>query len=177
MPEVAYSPENLQRLTLATWMYLLHRAGVDPADPGLAASCAAVDAASDPDAAGWELVGKVGSLLGEGAADPAAVTGFASRQYGDALATDMGSGDRAQRTSRMRRYQFGRRLPWLARVYQRSQEAEVRAVWLVIESVTDEVIAMDPNPWNDIDEERRLAVADFHVLWELDGCRSLRIDG
>ena len=72
--------------------------------------------------------------------------------------------------------QFGRRLPWLARVYQRSELGAVRAVWLVIESVTDEVIAMDPNPWNDIDEERRLPVDDFHVLWELDACSSVYVN-
>ena len=48
--------------------------------------------------------------------------------------------------------------------------------WLVVERVTEEVLAMDPNPWNDIDEERHIAVGDFHVLWELDACAAVHVN-
>jgi hypothetical protein len=54
-------------------------------------------------------------------------------------------------------------------------EGKVHPSWLLVERVTDEVTAMDPNPWNDVDEERHIPVQDFQVLWELDACSSVYV--
>ncbi len=98
----------------------------------------------------------------------------ATALYGDRVQRDLGAGDRVERTARIRKYQFASQLPWLARIWERQGES-VRPSLLLVERVTDEVTAADPNPWNDIDEDRKLPVSDFHVLWELDGCASLHL--
>lgn len=164
------------KLTFATWVYQLFAAGVAPDDETLHERCKAVQNAPDRttgDAAGAALVDRVGELIGA-SHDADAVTAAAKRLYGERVATALGEGDRDERTQRIRKYQFGRSLPWLARIWER-RDGAVRPSWLLVERVTDEVTAMDPNPWNDIDEERRFPVSDFHVLWELDGCTSIQL--
>jgi len=156
--------------TFATWVFTLHVAGVRATDAGIAETCDAVLHAADDrvgSAAGERLVTKVRSLL-----DGNDVTAAASRLYGERVRHDLGAGDRDVRTTRIRRYQFASQLPWLARIWERAGES-VRPNWLLVERVTDEVTAADPNPWNDVDEVRRLPVQDFHVLWELDGCSNV----
>lgn len=168
--------DAIVKLTFTTWVYQLFAAGVVPDDPAVHARCAAVQSATDRttgDAAGASLVERVGEILGD-AAEPSAVAAAARQLYGDRVASDLGAGDREERTQRIRKYQFGRSLPWLARIWER-REGTVRPSWLLVERVTDQVTAMDPNPWNDIDEERRIPVSDFHVLWELDGCTSVSV--
>lgn len=158
--------------TVATWIFSLHVAGVRAADAEVAAACDAVLAAQDRvegDQAGEALVARTAALLADGEADVACA---ARQMFGDRVSTDLGQGDRAERTHRIRKYQFARGLPWLARIWERIDGA-VRPGWLVVERVTDEVTAMDPNPWNDIDETRHVPVADFHVLWELDACTNV----
>ena len=44
-----------------------------------------------------------------------------------------------------------------------------------VDIVEAEVAAADPNPWNDVDETRRIPVGDFQVLWELDGCTAVHL--
>ncbi|MBX2800910.1 MAG: hypothetical protein KTR31_24730 [Myxococcales bacterium] len=159
--------------TVATWAFTLHVAGVYAADEEVRQHCQRVLEATDPDegnAAGEGLVRRVRDLLpGE---DPESVASAAAQLYGERVHRDLGTGDRMIRTARIRKYQFTAQLPWLARIWERHGE-EVRPSWLLVERVTDQVTAADPNPWNDIDEERRLPVSDFHVLWELDDCSSL----
>lgn len=165
------------RLAFATWVYLLHVSGVDPADEGLAAQCAALDAAEDRevgDAAGLALVRRVSELVGD-RVDPDAVKALADGVYPDRVGNDLGDGARSERTARIRKYQFGRNLPWLARIYERQEGGEVAPTWLLVNRVTDQVRALDFNPWNEVDEDRNLPVLDFQVLWELDGCTSLHI--
>lgn len=162
--------------TLATWVYLLHSAGVHGSDTEVHALCAAIDAAENAaagDAAGVALVTHVRAAVAD--ASGASVAEFARSLYGDTVDTELGAGSRAARTGRLRVYQFSVSLPWLARVWVRTPDAEVRPLWLLIERVTDEVVAMDPNPWDDVDEERHLPVPDFHVLWELDGCTAIAV--
>ena len=124
-------------------------------------------------AAGLALVEGLLERLGDGELD--AVVAVASQLYGERVRGDLGDGDRAERAARVRSYQFGRSLPWLARIYERQSDGRVAPSWLLVERVGEAVHAMDPNPWNDIDEERQLPWADFLVLWELDGCTSLSI--
>jgi hypothetical protein len=162
--------------TLATWVYVLHTLGIAGVDARVAQACDAVDAATDAtagNAAAEALVARIGELLA-GADSPEAVKSAARALYGDGVDGDLGVGGRDQRIQRIRAYQFGRNLPWLARIWER-HDGVVSPSWLLVERMTDEVAVMDANPWNDIDEKRRLPVDDFVVLWELDGCTSLSI--
>lgn len=166
---------RLVEVTLATWVFQLFSSGVAPGDAALTAACEAVRSATDGaagDAAGMALVERVSALVaGHEVADVAA---FAAATYGDRAHGDMGDGGRDERTLRIRKYQFGRNLPWLARIWER-RDGTVKPTWLLVERVTDEVTAADPNPWNDVDEERHIPVGDFQVLWELDGCSSVYV--
>jgi len=156
--------------TFATWVFTLHVGGVRANDREVGEICDAVLHATDDRsgaAAGERLVAKVRTLLG--AND---VTTAAARLYGDRVRHDLGAGDRDARTTRIRRYQFASQLPWLARIWERAGDS-VLPNWLLVERVTDEVTAADPNPWNGVDEVRHLPVQDFHVLWELDGCSNV----
>ena len=177
MDEAALADDSNLRLVLSTWVYRLHAAGIDPDDDVLREQCAAVDAAQDDaagDEAGMGMVRRIADLLDDGEG-PGAVLELARDLYGDRVDGSLGEGDRAERTTRIRKYQFGRSLPWLARIYDRYPDGEVAPCWLLVEQVTDEVQVMDPNPWNDIDERRHIPLGDFHVLWELDGCTAVGI--
>ena len=156
--------------TFATWVFTLHVAGVRPRDPEVVEICDAVLHAKNDrsgGAAGERLVEKVRTLLAG-----SDVTAAAAALYGDRVRYDLGVGDRDARTTRIRRYQFASQLPWLARIWERAGES-VRPSWLLVERVTDEVTAADPNPWNEVDEVRRFPLQDFQVLWELDGCSNV----
>lgn len=174
---VEYDPEANLAYAFSTWVYLLHAAGITPDDSELVTHCRAVDAAQaseEGDAAGGALVERVRSFLGS-EADPDRVIAVAAQLYGSAVVSDFGAGERSDRNQRIRRYQFDRTLPWLARIYERQISGAVRPAWVLVERVTDRVSLLDPNPWNDIDEDRKLPVSDFQVLWELDGCRSVAV--
>lgn len=167
---------DLGRVAFATWVYLLHAAGIRADDSAIVAACDGVAGATDRvagDAAGEALIARVDALFG-GPSEPAAALTAAGRLYGERASGDLGAGDRDARSASLRKYQFGRGLPWLARIWER-QDGKVAPTWLLIEKIDERVHAMDPNPWNDIDEERKLPVADFHVLWELDGCSSVSL--
>ncbi len=168
--------EDQAAFTFATWLFYLVQAGIELADAQLAAACQAVGAAQDEaagDAAGLALADAVKARLClDGDAE---IASLAQRVLGERLDTGLGRGSREERTSRIRRYQFETDRPWLARIWERHPEGGVVPVWLLIERVTDRVSAMDPNPWNDIDEERHLPLTDFHVLWELGDCLALSV--
>jgi hypothetical protein len=167
---------DLLPYTFATWVFLLHVDGERSESEEVAQACDAILSAEDEvtgNAAGETLVAAVRGLL-EGDA-PEQVLDAASNLFGVRTAATLGQGDRTERTSRIRKYQFTRQLPWLARIWERGDDGHVRPEWLLVERVTDEVTAADPNPWNDIDETRRIPVGDFQVLWELDACTSVHL--
>ncbi len=171
----ASEPTDLVPYTFATWVFTLHVAGVVADDEPIRSACQAILQATEAtagNAAGEALVARVSELLDGDS--PEAVRGAATALFGEKVAADLGDGDRDLRTARIRKYQFTSQLPWLARIWERHDHT-VRPSWLLVERVTDQVTAADPTPWNDVDEERRLPVGDFHVLWELDGCSSLYI--
>lgn len=162
-------------VAMATWICRLYAAGVAPDDPDVRLRCDAVAAAADRDAGNRAGEALVATMIGRlGGSEPADVLAAARALYGDRVRDDLGHGDRDERIGRIRKYQFGRQLPWLARIWER-RGGVVAPTWLVIERVTDEVDAIDPNPWNDVDEARRIALGDFLVLWELDGCTSIAV--
>lgn len=175
MGDVASAQNTPFPYTFASWVFQLHVAGVSSTDEELSNQCAAIDAAQDEEtgeAAGQALVDRVTSLLkGE---DPDAVLAVARNLYTGADSS-LGEGGRTERTHRIRKYQFERQLPWLARIWERHEDGDVKPTWLLVERVTDQVTAMDPNPWNDIDEDRELPVSDFQVLWELGSCRCVHL--
>lgn len=171
------APRDPVATTIATWVYVLHAAGSPATHDRVRAVCESVAAASNAetgDAAGLALIDAVASLIGDGSPD--AIRDAARALYGGRAAEGLGAGDRDARNARIRRYQFAAGLPWLARIWERRADGAVTPGWVIVERLTDQVTAMDPNPWNDVDEERTLPVGDFHVLWELDGCRSLHLD-
>lgn len=163
-------------VTLATWAFTLHRAGFPAVDHEIREACEAVAAAGDPetgDLAAQELVARVRSRLDD--VDGPSVLALARRVWGDSISGDLGEADREERAQRIRRYEFERGLPWLARIWERDGAGMVRPGWLVVERVTDRVSVMDPNPWDEIEERRELPVDAFHALWELEGCPSVRL--
>lgn len=158
-------------LTFATWVAALHALGVRPADDAIAGHC---DRLAAEDAAAAALVAEIRRRLPDVGA-VTAVRGAAEALFGPRTNGWLGEGDRAERLARIRKYQFGRQLPWLARIWERQPDGVVAPTWLLVEQVTDRVRAMDPNPWNDVDEARTLPVEDFQVLWELDGCTAIAV--
>jgi hypothetical protein len=164
MDSVEYDPQTLRAYTFATWVFLVHASGVESLETTVRDHCKAiVDADNEQagEAAIQALIAEVATGLGSG------VDVLARKLYGDRVASDMGEGTRPERSRRIRMYAFKNWLPWLAQIYQRSDAGDVGPVWGVVERLTDVVSIMDPNPWNEIDEEYDLSVNDFHVQWEL----------
>jgi hypothetical protein len=169
---------EIERLatTLATWVFQLSQRGVALGDPEAAGHVARVAEATDPDAGNAAARGFVSWIAGQLAgSDPEHVAAFARRVFGDRASTAFGEGsDREERAHRVRKYQFARGLPWLARIWERVG-ADVRPGWLLVDRVTDAVTAADPDPWNEIEEERTIPLSDFVVLWELADNASLHV--
>lgn len=166
------------RFALATWIFFAHEGGVQADDAPLAAACQAVSEAEDAetgDAAGESLIRRVSGLVDEAGATPDGIADLLGRLYGEGVRTDLGDGEREDRLHAVRSYQFQRGLPWLARIVERHEDGSVGPSWVLVERVTDRVSVMDPNPWDDIPEERTLPTSDFQVLWELDGCTSFAV--
>lgn len=155
-------------VAFAAWMVLMNARGSAPTSDELASVVAAVRDQASADA----LLHLLGDRI-EGTR-PEDVQALATALYGDRVRVDLGEGDRGERTRRIRRFQFEHSAPWLARIYERHQDV-VQPTWIVVESVTDEVLALDPDPFDGLDEERRIPIADFMVLWELDGCSSIAL--
>jgi len=74
--------------------------------------------------------------------------------------------------SSIRKHSFQSSLPWLAQIAERTDNKLVTH-WVMVEKFTDNVICMDPYPWDDIDEEYELPLTDFMVRWELAGRNSI----
>lgn len=167
--------EDLLPYTFATWVYTLHVAGVPASDEAIAAACQRVRAAGDAtagEAAAQALVTAAKTLVPDD--DPETVLAAARALYGDRARSELGDPDRDLRLARVRRFQFGARRPWLARIWERNG-GQVQPTWIIVERMTDIVLAADPNPWNAVDETRRYPLADFQVLWELDGLTHVHV--
>lgn len=162
--------------TLATWVFQLSQRGVPIDDAVVSARCAAVAVATDPeagDAAARELVLAVAERV-EGP-EPAQVVNWARQVFGARASTSFGEDpDREERAHRVRKYQFAKGLPWLARIWERVGST-VRPGWLIVDRMTDEVTAADPDPWNEIEEKRQIPLADFLPLWELADSASVHV--
>lgn len=158
-------------ITFATWVYLLHRQGLLPADPAVAAACAAVDAQGE--AAAPALQTALRRLL---PGDTVADVGAAARAlYGAAARLDFAAGaDAEARAGALRRASFGDSRPWLAWIADRRDDTLDTAL-VMVEQLAESVTLMDPNPWDDVAEERVMPSAEFLVRWELAGAHALKI--
>lgn len=169
---------NHTTVVVAAWIFRLHEQGVTSLNEAIHKACVAIHQANDGpnrDAAGLALVDKVQAVVGDVEPEPSQLLAIARDLFGDRVVHDMGQGTREERARRIRKRQFKQPLPWLARIWERHSDGRVAPNWLIIERVTDQVMAMDPNPWDDVAEQRMVPVADFQVLWELDGCPSVAI--
>ncbi len=177
---VEHGSDSNLNITMATWVYMLHRSGYSPACSTVQAACRALDDA-DPRSADLDELGKalVEAIVGElGTATPSfkqvlqVVTDWFGPEH---IASDLGKGeDREERTRAIRRYQFSNSRPWLALIIDRFPEGRVGEHWVMVEEVTDVVKVMDPYPWDDVDEQYEMPLPDFMVKWELAGIASIR---
>ncbi len=166
-------------VTLSTWVFILFSGGMPASDPSIVAACEAIrDAGEDDeiDALGQRLVEAILLALGSDEPGIGSVVALAERLYGPELvASDLGdASDRDERARAVRRYQFGRNLPWIARIIDRFPDGSVGAHWVMVEELTESVRVMDPYPWDDVDEQYDIPLVDFMVKWELAGCESVR---
>lgn len=169
--------EDLLPYTLATWIFTLHVGGAHCVEAPIRTACESVRTATDAtagNAAATALVEAVKARLPDG--EPSTVVRFATELFGERVRTTFADPDRDVRLARIRKVQFASQLPWLARIWERNG-GKVAPAWVVVERVTDEVLAADPNPWNAVDETRRYPLADFQVLWELDGLTHVHLAG
>ncbi len=163
-------------ITLATFLFLVRRAGRPILDPAVEAACAAFDAGGAPLATlGATLAGAVRARLA-GARVEDVVEALRELLGADHVLTDLGdAATREERAATIRRAHFGNHLPWLAVIIDRQPDGEVSRHWVMVESFDEAAKVMDPNPWDEKDEERDLPINDFMVQWELAGCRSVRV--
>ena len=147
---------------LAAWMVTLAGRGVLPTDPALASKVSAVH----DEATGKALAGELRDRLAD--IDVATVLDFVRKEYGDNVSGDLGAGTREESVRRVRRYQFTGNRPWLCRLYER-YAGVVQPTWVLVGRLTDEVLMLDPDPYDGIEEERTMPLTDFMVLWDLDG--------
>jgi len=171
-----HSPAASLSVTLATFLFLVRRAGLTLRDPAVESACAAFDAGGAPvDTLGAALASAVEARL-TGARVEDVVAALRGLLGDDHVHTDLGAGpDRAARAAAIRRAHFGNPLPWLAVIIDRQPDGEVARHWVLVESFDDVARVMDPNPWDDKDENRSIDLADFMVQWELAGCASVRV--
>jgi hypothetical protein len=164
------TPEAQRVVTVASWVFLLHVAGVMSREESIREACQEMTSAGDAaagDVAAMTLVDRLAGAIGDDLASGA--QGLFEGQ----VHSDMGEGDRETRSRRIRSYGFERGLPWLARICRRQADGTVAGVWMVVERFGNTVTLMDPNPWDEVDETLSLPLADFHVLWELAGTPSV----
>jgi hypothetical protein len=159
---------------LATWTALLHGTGDRALSPDVVKACDALVSANfgQPTRdAGDVLVQAVSAVIAQaGGVQEAAVALF-----GDRAGQTFHAPSRDERSQRIRAYDFKVALPWLARLWQRHDGGDVRPGWEVVLSVDTHAHILDPNPYDDVDENRDLPVADFHVLWELSGAAHIHL--
>lgn len=161
--------------TLATFTFLQRRAGGKVHDPAVESACAAVAALEGGPESAERLLEAVRATITT-LDHPGLVTTLA-RIFGEpAVQVDFAqASDREGRLARVRRATFGDSRPWIAGIADRSPEGDLGVHWVLVDGLYDQVKLLDPNPWNDVDEERSVPLGDFVVLWELAGGHALRL--
>ncbi len=149
-------------MTLATAVVLLRRAGLVVVDPALESTSASVERASDRTSA-LGAAGVLAAALGEdlGPASPLA-RAFPSLRHVPV------SGGHDEHITALRRARFGNALPMLACIADRVN-GQLVARWALVLDVGEQVHLLDPNPWDDVAEDRSLGLPEFVVRWSLAG--------
>ncbi len=160
-------------ITLATWIYALHRLGGTIAAAPVASACRAVDA--DGAAAAPALLAAVRTVLtGDAYTD---VVAAVNAVLGVGATAAVGAGaDAESRAGALRRASFGDNRPWIAALAER-RDGVLGEHLALVAAFGDTVTLLDPNPWDDVAEERTLPLAEFLVRWELAGAQALRAVG
>jgi hypothetical protein len=78
------------------------------------------------------------------------------------------SGGHDEHITALRRARFGNALPMLARIADRVDGSLIER-WALVLDVGSEVHLLDPNPWDDVAEDRTLSLSEFVVRWALAG--------
>lgn len=154
--------ETATEVTFATALFLLHRAGLKVEDPALEHLAEALGAS--------KTAGDAADAAGKLAAALSAPGGFHAglgRAF-SGLQIQVVCGDRHAHVAALRRARFGNQLPMLAGIADRYQGG-VAIRWALILDVGEVVDILDPNPWDDVAEDHKLALEDFVVRWELAG--------
>jgi hypothetical protein len=149
-------------MTFATALFLLRRAGVPVQDAALEGLAAAIDAATDPQSA-HDAATRLAAAL-DSATGP---QGSLGRAF-PGLTSHVVQGDRQDHVAALRRARFGSSLPMLAAIADRF-DGGVGVRWALVLDVGEDVSLLDPNPWDDVAEDRHLPLGDFAVRWELAG--------
>lgn len=155
-------------VTLATWLLLLHRGGQALLDPAVSAACAAVAAGGESGTLAAALVAAVRARVAGD--DFAAVSWGLGGIVAVAPQPEEGSADAF---GTLRSATFGDSRPLLALMADRVGGVLVER-WVLVASVGAVVALLDPNPWDDVDEDRVLSAEAFAVRWELAGGRAIR---
>ncbi len=127
----------------------------------------------DPFELGKELVELVGQNLDSNADLDTVLTWLQEVLPGIQNGWDIAEGQTALQA--IRRYEFSRGLPWIARIAERTGNG-LEEMWIMVEKVGETVLCMDPYPWDDVDEEFELDVPNFLLRWELCGCPAIHLN-
>lgn len=164
-------PLDPELVTLATFLYLAHRAGFSVQDARLNETFRTIDSEGATEALGAQLVEILHAQLPE--TSPDAVIGLLNGLLGGALRADFAKAEtREQHVAAVRREVFGRSTPWLAWLVASNAEGAFYRQCVLVEGFGEVVQVMDPNPFNDIDEARSYPIDEFMGLWEVAGARS-----
>jgi hypothetical protein len=149
-------------MTLATAVVLLRQAGLRVADSALESNAAAIDKASSR-ASALDAAGVLAAALGVDLSP----TSPLARAFPSLLAVPV-SGGHDEHITALRRARFGNALPMLARIADRVDGRLVER-WALVRDVGAQVHLLDPNPWDDVAEDRLLSLSEFVVRWSLAG--------
>ena len=152
-------------MTFATAVVLLRRAGHAVNDPVLEALAASVDQAADRSHA-LEAAERLATAL-VGDVEDAGVGSPIARAFPSLRHVSIAGGHDAHITA-LRRARFGNALPMLARIADRVDGVLIER-WALVLDVGEQVHLLDPNPWDDVAEDRLLGLPEFVVRWALAG--------
>ncbi len=170
--------------TVAAYLLLLHKAGVQlalpvdgdaPEDDGAEAFDqfeAQLDAGGaelvEVVQAAWDTFGSVGAV--NGLRDLPYLFAAMDADEAEALQQEvLAAPDRDARVAVLRRAFFGNAAPLMVCLLERVADGALVARWHILEAVTGTARLLDPNPWDDVAEERHMDLTEFAVRWELAG--------
>ncbi len=154
--------DNATSMTFATTLFVLRRAGVKVEDPELEALAAQLQECAEQHAA-LDAAARLAAALDSDAGFRAGL----GRAF-PGMKVRVVTGDRDEHIRALRHARFGNSLPMLAGIADQ-HDGGVAIRWALVLDVEEAVHLLDPNPWDDVAEERHMPIQDFAVRWELAG--------